>query len=438
MYAIYKKGRKTNMKKILTLVPAALLTACTLASCGGNKYVNKLDEFVRNLKGDVTIEALENDETGIYREGIFDAGDKMITKLTTSYINYSPRWNWVDGLEESEYEELVRLESTATSFTRYNDNKVRMVEDSLLYPYNKDAIGDDSEYPECIDYENPSEMASETVIWEANGVANYVYTAINEEGEGDPSDPWSFKTSRDTAPKLMSEIGTLGGNSPLVLTDIAGALEVMDAYESLYVEYYPLIGHERIATVEHQEGKLHVRLELQLAKDIDFEGNPVVPLSSEAIWGSEFKGLYFKQYRSYYYDYTVNDGIIESAKFGFGGVARLLYKDRNWKEGDPTPHYPLTIAEQAMLDLYVPEKVMWPDSETGEMKEIDNPYTGQYAKIAPGGNPFEEESFTASSKSQGNYTKTLPTLDDYREGDASDEGSMYLSMKDFLELDPEA
>lgn len=404
------------MKKA-KFIPATLLAVCALTSCGGGggsseeKKVTTVKEFVANLKdGDVSKEQLSK----LFEGELLATADEGVKYATMNEKDYAPKWAFVEGLEEEEYEKLVHNLDTTSSFKRYDNDVIITDTDYTCYNYDKDA-GEEGLAKDPVKYKDKA-----YIYKEGDGLR---YTYLFDNDRADDSTFTALGQLNDLSKKWF----TSGGGLSYLLP------ELMSVYQE-YVDYYG----SQIEITETYEGKkangeLHVSQTARL--------HIMKMYSAERVWGYEdyqketptqkteladgLKGHYVDRAWVVKYEYTIKDGYIQDVTY-YGTVYNtILYKDKNYKEGDPLPAYELTDEYIAGLDLFIPETVVW-----GSKGEIKNPYPGTgYDSYLP----HDVVTFTTNGTSLGNYDTTkLPDPTGLREARTTDHGNWF-DVQDIIE-----
>lgn len=419
------------MNKYIKLIPSALLIACMTASCGegGRTPTNKLGEFVKGLaEGELTAEAIE----GIYADGVIDASDKAVKSVTYQNLDYSPYRAFNSGLEESVYEKSVHDLSSKETFKSYDNGVVVLSQDYTNYPYSKEAATADPDGDGLAS--TPVSYKANASIWEADSKINYVYTR-----NAKVDDAYSFAISRDTVEGMLANYSQGGGMSSALVAGISSVKETYAYYAGAYKETNECV---ESFSASKSGDKLVV----------NYKGNVNFGLTSaERVWGwtyaptdteyatplvhetTAFDGMYFNTGLVFSYSFEVNEDFITSGSMVYYGYARTMYHDKNHVAGAAVPSYPLTAEEKAAVSLEVPETILWPYGDDGELLEtpitIKNPYMGDSVMSSL---PHTLEQFVTSGASLGNFDSSkLPDASAYREADGTDVG-LWFSAQDFI------
>lgn len=413
------------MKKLFTLIPTALIAMSVATGCGGN---NALDSAVRKLsRKNISKDDLES----LYAEGVFNSGDKDVKTASYRIDDYTPGdMINVDAYSDEELEQVIRKLDRTETFTSYDNNVVITTVDSSLNPFDKSQMSerDEDGYPvnECI---SPiaQKYKGEGVIWSADGDVNYVYTQ-----DGKVGNDYSFYDHAPDVDGLFSHFANGGGISENML---AGMREAEDIYGQYAANVTWANPNEKFSA--KRDGS---KLEVSWYGDLDYD-----LYSAERLWGyeyasddeeyqnpikkitNEFDGVYIQMGIRFGYAYTIDAGFIKDAKVVYFGYYRILYKDANWQEGDPTPNYPMSQEEIDAVtpNLYVPEKIKM------DGKTINNPYTGGIMSQLM----HTVEYYNTSGDSNGDYTGKMPDPAKYRAADFSDSGCWFDASEELHEND---
>ena len=430
------------MKKYAKLIPTSLVALCALASCGesNNAEKNELEKFVDTLAvGDLT----EENVAPLFKNSLLATGDKSVTYSEYTSDEYSPYSAYVEGLDESQYEEYVKAQTVTETYRKYDNEVVLATIDYTNYPYDaslKDDTTQDGISKTATKYKGQTLIYRETSEDKTSDTINYIYTQ-----DSDPANAYSFFASAEYDEEKMNTFLTGGGLGETVIADVAAVDEWYESYSSSITEDELNEGYslneifsakketveDTVAAGAKDVTSSHDVLSVKSINRIDF---PVYSL--EASWGCEYDetdtkhenpkklttkydGLYMGISMVFGYSLTIEYGLVTSGTFIVHSYFGTIYEDANWKKGDATPSYNLTADDIAKLDLTIAASLR---------DGSENPWDFQMI----GSFPYAYETVKSSNESLGNYRKTKPDTSKYREADATDLGSWF-SVQDLLE-----
>ncbi len=421
------------MKKTLTLIPTALLAVCSVTGCDNSP--KNLSEFVSQLSdGEHTKSEIEP----MMVDAIISSSDEKVTSASYEVYDYVPYSALTEGLEESEYEQAVHDLHQKQSYTRYDNDVVVTDETYSNYGYDKDMI----DLNDGISRTESAYVGTGYLYSDEDKTLHYTYTQ-----DKNPSNSYSFTYAKKVNDDDKNKILKSGGLSDTLLSSIKNVEEWYADYAS-YVDSYDFLTANENYVATKAENKLNVSFK----SSIDWE-----PYSLEFAWGWEYEetadgstdytkpiekvtdhydGYYLKQQIIFNYDFSIVDGFITDAYIVQFGYVITVYKDKNWKSGDPTPKEDLTDEDLAKLDLEVAE-TMWfqSEDESGDIvyTEYENPYNGKniYTRLM-----YTIEKYTTSGASNGDFdTSKLPDASKYREDVEGDDVGAWISVQDIVELE---
>lgn len=405
--------------KIVKTVPLLMVSLLSLAGCDNND-TDTLVGFVRSLKeGELTQEEI----APLFENGMLESNVKNVKYAEYEIAEYSPRWAFVDGLDENEYEQLVHNINEKYTFRSYDNDVIVTTEDVARYEYDKDEIGDLEDSPECIS-KTPTSYKGQSVIWankpteeDAEGSITYVYTRDN-----DINNAYSFVDKIAYDEDMMSKLlqGGDGGSQKIysMSDSVASVKEYFEGYSTQSGIYEVKEDYSSIKKVD-EETKAN-ELTVVFSGFLFF-----TPYSCESNWAYEtvdgkevkttnaYDGIYCKMGLAFGYYLDIVDGFIKSAQFIHTAYTAYLLKDANWKSGDPTPSKGnLSEEELSKLDLVQTDTLA-----DGSQNNIQGGILSAY--------PYTIESLKTDGEKLGKYRKTLPDTTKYRESDMTDNGCWF-------------
>lgn len=410
------------MKKYVKLVPTMVMAMVAAVGCGekpepaGPEYRNELQQAIAELPdGELT----EKDVAGVFSPTVLGSGDSELTFSSLLEHAYSPRSNWYDSseskLEEGQVSEIDRIRT----FKHYDNDVFEFGDDYTEYAYDKTqkVVKDNSVENDSFSWV-PSKHKDLTTVWDDGSNLNYVYDR-NESS----SNPFSFKASKESDEETKSLAASSGGVSGMLITDKDTVVENF--------EYYSDPTGWGDSPIKVYEDKTIVKDGSKL--QYDYLGRVAMfngLYSCEAVgWGANYAGYYVEMGYSMYSSISIEDAVVTNAEFGFTGIYRIMYKDLNWKSGDPTPAEDLTDEYIATLNLVIPDQV--PSSGTGTIKYEANPYPTAKEYMSIYGNAIDR--IICSNKKIGEYdTSLLPDPSGYRAHNFIDRGSSEFTVEEFL------
>ncbi len=404
------------MKKTLKITPAALIAVCALTGC--NSYSSKLAEFVGKLDANnLTKDAIK----GIYETSILESNDANVTKASYAVADYVPYSALQDGQDESVYETYVHDLNQTETFTKYDNNVVVTTTEYSCYNYDKDMIEDN-------DGISLTEVAfiGTGYIYKDGSDTRYTYTQ-DKSAENVYSFTYAKKIDAEDEKKFFN-----GGGLGSTLKNSVEAVEENYEYYAGQASSYDWLTASDEFEAKKEDKKLTVNYLGSLKWDV---------FSMERAWGCDadtgekeydyWDGYYFQQEIVFSYSYIINDGFIEAARIIQSAYVMTVYKDKNWKEGDPTPAEELSKDEIAALDLEVASTVYLYDGT--KYNEYPNPYNGDNIYT---GAAYTIEQYSAVGGSQGTFDTTkIPDKSKYRDEIEADDTGAYLSVQDLVNCD---
>lgn len=408
-------------------LPIALVGLLALAGCDNNSEPN-LANFVGNLKvGELT----EEEVAPLFENNLLASNNKNIRFAEYSFNEYSPRWQFNDGLEDELYEQYVHNVDETYTFRRYDNDVVVTTEDVTRYDYDKTQYDPNDSFSTGL-AKTPVTYNGKSIIYaekpteeDEEGNITCIYTRNNKA-----SDPYSFVDKTEYNEDLMDKVLHGGAGGVEAMYDVQASIDnVKDSYDS-YASGIQGIYENSLNTkyTKNEDGSLEVVYSAILY---------MTPWSAEANWAYEevqgedgettkrkttnaYDGMYVKLGYVFSYYLKIAEGFVADAQFIHFGITAYLLKDNNWKSGDPTPNEDLTEEELSKLDL-VPTDTLADGS----------------ANYVQGGimskNPYTFETLKTDGENLGNYRKTMPKESEYRVSDMSDYGCWFNIQQDLRE-----
>ena len=409
-------------KNYIKTLPIALVGLLALAGCDNNEEPN-LGKFVSNLKvGELT----EEEVAPLFENNLLASNNKNIRFAEYTFTEYSPRWQYNDGLDEELYEQYVHNVDETYTFRRYDNDVVVTTEDVTRYDYDKSQYDPNDSFSTglsktAVTYNGKSIIYAEKPSEEnEEGSLTCIYTRNNKA-----SDPYSFVDKTEYNEDLMDKIIHGGAGGVEAMYDVQASIEnVKDSYDS-YASGLKDVYENLLDTkyTKNEDGSLEVVYSARLF---------MTPWSAEANWAYEevdgvntkttnaYDGMYVKIGYVFSFYLKIVDGFVSNAQFIHFGITAYLLKDNNWKSGDPTPNVDLTAEELSKLDLV--------QTDTLADGSANNVQGGIMSN-----NPYTFEILKTDGENLGNYRKTMPNESDYRVSDPSDYGCWFNIQQDLRE-----
>lgn len=407
-------------KKISKSFPLLMVSLLALSGCGENTdqettEASALYKFVSNLKaGDLTKEEVQP----LFENDMLSSNTKNIKYAEYSFSEYAPYWGFVEGLEESEYEEIVHDISEKYTFRSYDNDTVVTTEDVVRYDYDKSQIDPEDDMSEGIS-KTPVSYKGTAIAWGTKpneetgeeGDITYVYTR-----DGKVDDGYSFVDKVEYDEDMMKALLQGGNGGVDLMYDVAAsAKNVQDYYEAYSTQNW-YENNTDFSANKDEEGTLTI---------VSSSSVFMAPYSTEAYWAYEegvkttnaYDGIYCKMGLIFAYLIEIKDGFVSNAQFIHSAYTAYLLKDANWKSGDPTPSKELTSEDLAKLNLIQTDTL-----GDGSKNTVQGGVLSAY--------PYTIESLKTDGENLGKYRKTLPNVEKYRESDATDIGCWFNIQKD--------
>ena len=411
------------MKKQVKILPVMLLALVASVSCGktdekgGEAEIKDIASFIASFE-DGDIEEVKMPQ--LFKSGVIDAADGTVKQSThLASVDSSLYGYYTDGLEEEEKAEYVQKLYELDTFTAFENDVVMTKTDYMKYSYDAaqvfaEKLDEDTgrNYYACDGYGLvPTEYTDTTLIFKDEGNMKYVFN------RNEISNPYSFSATKPVNDGIFDKVKTSGGIG----------LDTLECYESLadaLVSYKsawgPKYRNEESFSAK-KEGK-----KLKVESYLSFYTGSLISCQRAAIdynWTSDgqgkgFEGLYMRQGRTFGYEITFEGNIVTDAIFYYDATFRIVYRDLNWKSGDPAPS-DLYIEDETPYDLVIAES--YGDKENTFVDTHSYIYLDEY------------ETYQATTKPIGTYLGEYPDADMYREYALDDVGSAYFEVLEFTD-----
>lgn len=414
------------MKNTAKIAPVMLLALVASVGCSKNNdkepeadpsraLANAIAEFE---DGEVEQEKI----TPLLKKGVLDVGDPDTTHSYHYYRDNSTiAYYYTDSYTEEERQQYVRDLTESDEYFAFDNDVVLTRTNYVNYPYDGSQLcttevdeETGKEYYTCDGTALiPVRYKDTTTIWKDDDKMNYVYE------RNDETNAYSFAASVDYNENRFGKAKTSGGVGADVI-DCYDSLEaVIPQYKTSWSTKYPTY-EEFKATKQGKELVIEYYISFftyeslisceYIAKEYSWQGGYAA-----------YAGLYMEQGRTLGYEITITDNNVTSADFTYNGTYRVVYKDLNWKQGDPTPTSRYVSDEDlAKMNLVV--------SDT--YGDGANTFTDRHSFISLD----EYEVYQSTVKSVGNYGGSFPDSSLYREFNVFDDvGSNYIDIKTFTE-----